>query len=77
MRFRLLSSVSAEIPFPPGVNRMDPKNHQSFIKKHEAGTLVKPEDCGAVIAALAIRATPDLSGQFVSWDEEKLASYRE
>jgi len=37
---------------------------------------VKPNDCGHVIAALAVSTTKELSGEFVSWDEEDLASYR-
>jgi len=55
---------------------MAPNDLAKFIKLHETKTLVRPEDSGHVIAALAINATQDLSGKFVSWDEEALAPYR-
>lgn len=47
-----------------------------FIKLHETKTLVKPEDSGHVIAALALDANSDLSGKFVSWEEEAMAPFR-
>jgi hypothetical protein len=51
--------------------------HDGFIRVHAEGKLVKPEDCGHVIAALALRATPELSGTFVSWDSEECLPYRQ
>ncbi|KAG6829596.1 hypothetical protein H0H92_004065 [Tricholoma furcatifolium] len=47
------------------------KDHEKFVKAHSEGKLVRPEDAGHVIAALALRAQPALSGQFVSWDSEE------
>lgn len=55
---------------------MRPEELDRFLTMHESGTLVKPEDAGYVIAGLAVFATKDLSGKFVSWNEEALASYQ-
>lgn len=59
-----------------GPAHMAPKELERFVKLHETRTLVKPEDCGHVIAVLAIGAPSDLSGKFVSWDEEAMAPFR-
>jgi len=45
-------------------------------RAHADGTLVRPEDSGYVIAALAVRASKDLSGKFVSWDGEECKAFR-
>ncbi|KAI5301910.1 hypothetical protein KEM56_001228 [Ascosphaera pollenicola] len=41
------------------------------------GKLLKPEQPGNVIANLALNATKDLSGRFLSWNDEELNSYQE
>lgn len=53
-----------------------PADTQFFKDLHSANKLVKPEDVGYTIASLSLRATPDLSGQFVSWDAEPCAPFR-
>jgi len=50
--------------------------HQRFLSAHAAGNLVKPEDCGLVIAGLALGAPKELSGSFVSWDSEECKPFR-
>lgn len=55
---------------------MAPNELARFIKLHETKTLVKPEDSGHVIAALAVKAGKDLTGKFVSWDEDAMAPFR-
>ncbi|KAG8903065.1 hypothetical protein FRB99_003771, partial [Tulasnella sp. 403] len=60
-----------------GKAHMKPEEMERFVTMHEGGKLVKPQDCGHVIAALAVSATKDLSGKFVSWDEPSLAPYRQ
>ena len=55
---------------------MQDKDHQIFVKAHAEGSLVKPEDSGHVIAALALRAPKELSGGFVSWDSEECKPFR-
>ncbi|KAK1236496.1 hypothetical protein PQX77_000273 [Marasmius sp. AFHP31] len=59
-----------------GVKHMTESDHQSFMRLHSDGILLKPELPGGVIASLAIRATKDLSGQFVSWNDEKCKDFR-
>lgn len=55
---------------------MSPEDYAKFIKVHAEGKLVKPEDCGYVIASLAIKAPKELSGAFVSWDSDECAAFR-
>lgn len=55
---------------------MSPKDLAKFTGLHDTGTLVKPEDSGYVIASLAVKAGKDLTGKFVSWDEEAMAPFR-
>lgn len=59
-----------------GAAHMYEPDYTKCLGLHASGKLVKPADCGHVIAALALNATHDLSGQFVSWDVDKLQSYR-
>lgn len=46
------------------------------IEAQSKGQVLKPSDPGYVIAALAVKATPDLSGEFIAWDAERLRAYR-
>lgn len=55
---------------------MTEKDHKKFTQAHADGKLVKPEDCGHVIAALAVKAPKGLSGQFVSWDSAECKDFR-
>lgn len=59
-----------------GASAMSPEDYDKFIKAHAEGKLVRPEDCGHVIAALAIKAPKELSGTFTSWDSEECAPFR-
>ncbi len=60
-----------------GAASMDEEDHQVFVRTYAEGKLIKPEDCGHVIAALSLRASKHLSGQFVSWDSDDCKAYRE
>lgn len=60
-----------------GAEHMTEKDHARFTGMHAEGKLVKPEEAGAVLAALALRGSKELSGSFVSWDAEEMKSYRE
>ncbi|KIO32794.1 hypothetical protein M407DRAFT_95923 [Tulasnella calospora MUT 4182] len=60
-----------------GINRMDPSELEKFNTLHSTGKLVKPEECGQVIAGLAVAAMPEMSGKYVSWDDETLRQFRE
>lgn len=55
---------------------MTEQGHKSFVQVHADGKLVKPDDCGHVIAALSIQAPKSLTGQFVSWDSKECEPYR-
>ncbi|KAF8591596.1 NAD(P)-binding protein [Ramaria rubella] len=59
-----------------GAKHMFEHEHVRFVEAHSNGKLVKPTDSGHVIAALAVKATHDLSGKFLAWNSEELQSYR-
>ena len=58
-----------------GTEKMLPNDVAKFVKEHEEGTLVRPSESGHVIAALALKATKELSGKFVSWDSEECSEF--
>lgn len=60
-----------------GATHMSQTSYELFVRAHAEGKLVKPEDCGYVIAALALQAAPELSGAFLSWDSEECRPYRQ
>jgi hypothetical protein len=55
---------------------MAPGVHESFIREKREGLLLMPEDAGHIIAALALHAPQSLSGEFVSWDDERCRGFR-
>lgn len=55
---------------------MDQGDVKKFMQAYEQGKLVKPEQCGHVIARLAVDAPSELTGQFLSWDDAKLADFQ-
>lgn len=55
---------------------MNANDMKKFIGVFEEGKLVRPEQCGAVIANLAVEAAQDLTGQFVAWNDEAMKKYR-
>jgi len=59
-----------------GSAHLTERDHKIFTQAHADGKLVKPEDCGHVIAALSLQAPKSLSGKFVSWDSEDCKPYR-
>lgn len=50
-------------------------DHAKFTGMHASGALVPPHAPGGVLAGLALKAAPALSGTFVSWDAEEMAEY--
>ncbi|KAK5062680.1 hypothetical protein LTR84_004753 [Exophiala bonariae] len=58
------------------LGNMDEKDQQKFISAKKDGKLLPAEKPGHVIAELAVRAAKELSGQFLSWDDPKLADYQ-
>ena len=59
-----------------GSEHMTEQGYQHFVQAHADGNLVKPEDCGHVIAALSVQAPKSLTGRFVSWDSNECEPYR-
>ncbi|KAF7332073.1 Short-chain dehydrogenase/reductase family protein [Mycena kentingensis (nom. inval.)] len=59
-----------------GAAEMKPQDHESFVSAHANGKLLNPEDPGHVVACLALKASKNLSGEFVSWDSDECAPYR-
>lgn len=56
---------------------MSTSDRESFKTAFEEGKLVKPEQCGGVIARLSVDAKPELSGQHFKWDAPEMAEYRQ
>ncbi|KAI9452087.1 short-chain dehydrogenase [Russula earlei] len=69
------TSMQGEIRERGGVH-MAPDVHELFIREKKDGQLVRPEDPGHVIAALAVNGPRSLSGEFVSWDDERCREFR-
>ncbi|KAF9945685.1 hypothetical protein BGZ70_003670, partial [Mortierella alpina] len=59
-----------------GATTMVPDQHAEFLHLHATKTLLHPDQPAHVIASLAIKAGNDLSGKFVAWDDENLASHQ-
>ncbi|KAG9320516.1 hypothetical protein KVV02_000175 [Mortierella alpina] len=59
-----------------GVTGMVPDQHAEFLHLHATKTLLHPDQPGHVIASLAIKAENDLSGKFLSWDDEHIAAHQ-
>ncbi|KAJ8108620.1 hypothetical protein OPT61_g8048 [Boeremia exigua] len=58
------------------VQSMSARDQEKFHGLHREGKLVRPEQPGGVIANLALRGEKELSGRFLSWDDEALKTYR-
>lgn len=56
---------------------MDEKDAAKFRELKETGGLLRPDQPGNVMAKLALDAPKELSGQFMSWNDEKLASFQD
>ncbi|KAJ1969569.1 hypothetical protein IWQ62_000540 [Dispira parvispora] len=55
---------------------MDPAQYTKFVSLKASGSIVPPESPGHVLAALAIRADPGLSGSILKWNDKQLADYQ-
>lgn len=56
---------------------MGEASHDRFVKLKNDGNLLHPDVPGHVIAKLGLEAPKDLSGQFISWDDARLAQFRQ
>lgn len=57
-----------------GADGMPADVHARFVRDYEEGRLLPPEKPAAAIAALALRAPAAWSGEFVAWDDPKVAA---
>ena len=55
-----------------GATGMPNQAHQRFVGFHTAGKLQPPEVPGRALVALALHAPHEWSGEFISWDEERV-----
>lgn len=55
-----------------GAGGMPSESHQKFRRYHEEGELLAPDVPGRALAAMALHAPADWSGDFVTWDEERV-----
>ena len=55
---------------------MDADELVKFTSAYENGKLLKPEQPGSIIAGLALDGPKDLSGEYLNWEDERLASYK-
>lgn len=60
-----------------GSKHMDDDDRQKFVGAYESGKLLPPNKPGHVMARLATEASKDLSGQFLTWNDPKLAEYQD
>jgi NAD(P)-dependent dehydrogenase (short-subunit alcohol dehydrogenase family) len=51
---------------------MPPDSHRRFVQYHTSGELLPPEAPGRALAALALHAPLEWSGEFISWDESRV-----
>ena len=70
-----LLQMQAQIRQLTGTDKMRPEDIASFVNEYDEGKLVDPMESGHVIASLAIGATKEPSGRFVSWDSEECREF--
>jgi NAD(P)-dependent dehydrogenase (short-subunit alcohol dehydrogenase family) len=56
---------------------MSEKDAAKFLGLKKDGGLLRPEQPGHVIAELAVKAGQELSGKFLSWNDEALGEFQE
>lgn len=55
-----------------GKTGMTESDHQHFVSLHDQGQLISPETSARALIALALHAPNEWSGEFLSWDDEKV-----
>jgi len=55
-----------------GKQGMPAEVHDSFVRYYDEGELLSPEVAGRMLALMALYAPAGWSGEFLSWDEEKV-----
>lgn len=72
---KLLPTSPSHTPQNIGGDHMKPTEHARFLDLHSSGSLLPPSKPGSILAGLALTAEKELSGKFISWDDETLKSY--
>ena len=57
-----------------GEEGMPPETHERYTRMHREGQLLPPEVPGRALAVVCLHAPWEWSGDFISWDEEKVQS---
>lgn len=57
-----------------GATGMPAETHRRFVAQHEAGTLLPPEEPARALVALARHAPRAWSGEFLTWDDARVAA---
>ncbi|KAL4919666.1 hypothetical protein BDW62DRAFT_178790 [Aspergillus aurantiobrunneus] len=55
---------------------LEPQVHSKFTAVHQEGKLLKPEQPGHVMAKLVLDAPKELSGRFLSWNDQQLEAFQ-
>ncbi|KAL4868996.1 hypothetical protein BDV12DRAFT_90324 [Aspergillus spectabilis] len=55
---------------------LEPQVHSKFTTVHKDGKLLRPEQPGNVMAKLVLDAPKELSGKFLSWNDQQLEAYQ-
>ncbi|KAI9335905.1 hypothetical protein BDR26DRAFT_865330 [Obelidium mucronatum] len=71
------TEMQATIRNERNVHEMGAEKHEQFKKLYENGDLLKPHVPGGILAKMSLTAGLEFSGQFLSWNDEKLAAFRE
>ncbi|KAJ3071340.1 hypothetical protein HDU98_005471 [Podochytrium sp. JEL0797] len=71
------TEMQVQIRREENVKEMGVDTHTKFTGLHERGELLGPEVPGGILAGLAVKAGKELSGQFLSWNDELLKEFRE
>ncbi len=56
---------------------MPAESHRKFRQYHEEGELLPPEQPARALAILALAAPREWSGEFLSWDDERVQKLQE
>jgi len=60
-----------------GKSGMTEQDHRRFVGYHEGGELLAPEKPARALVALALHAPKEWSGEFLSWDDERVKAISE
>ena len=67
--------MQAQIRQFAGSAQMQPEDVAMFTKAYEEGKLIAPEESGHAIAAMALNASQEFTGKFLSWDSEECREF--